>query len=118
MGAQAAAPSEIDQRASGWKPGPMPAYVIVDTLIHDPEAYEEYKALARPIAERYGGEYLVRGSEIDLIDSDLWTPTRIVIVRFPDHAAARAFNDSEEYAAVAALRHQYADSTLFIVDGD
>ena len=65
----------------------MPAYVIVDTLIHDPERYEEYKQLARPIAERYGGEYLVRGAEIDLIDHELWTPTRIVILRFPDRGS-------------------------------
>ncbi len=96
----------------------MPAYVIVDTKIHDAEGYERYKALAKPIAESYGGEYLVRGAEIDLIDDELWTPTRIVLVRFPDHAAARAFHDSDEYAAVAQLRHEYADSTLLIVDGD
>lgn len=96
----------------------MAAYVIVDTKIHDEEGYEQYKALARPIAESYGGEYLVRGGAIDLIDDDLWTPTRIVVVRFPDRAAARAFNDSEEYAAVAKLRHEYADSTLLIVDGN
>lgn len=96
----------------------MAAYVIVDTRIHDPEGYEEYKALAKPIAERYGGEYLVRGGEIDLIDTDLWTPTRIVVVRFPDRAAARAFHDSDEYRAVAELRHRYADSTLLIVEGD
>ena len=56
--------------------------------------------------------------DIDLIDDDLWTPTRIVLLRFPDAAAARAFNDSEEYAPVKALRHQYADSTLLIVEGD
>jgi uncharacterized protein (DUF1330 family) len=96
----------------------MPAYVIVDTKIHDPEAYERYKALARPIAEKYGGEYLVRGAEIDLVDAELWTPTRIVLLRFPDRAAARAFNDSEEYAPVKAMRHEHADSTLFIVEGD
>jgi uncharacterized protein (DUF1330 family) len=96
----------------------MPAYVIVDTLIHDPEQYEEYKKLARPIAERYGGEYLVRGAEIDLIDHELWSPTRIVVLRFKDRQMARAFLDSDEYAPVKAMRHQHADSTLFIVEGD
>jgi len=96
----------------------MPAYVIVDTLIHDPERYEEYKRLARPIAERYGGEYLVRGADIDLVDQELWTPTRIVVLRFADRQAARAFLDSDEYAPVKAMRHAYADSTLFIVEGD
>ena len=96
----------------------MPAYVIVDTLIHDPEKYEEYKQLARPIAERYGGEYLVRGAEIDLVDQELWTPTRIVLLRFKDRQTARAFLDSDDYAPVKAMRHEYADSTLFIVEGD
>ncbi len=96
----------------------MAAYVIVDTKIHDPERYEEYKSLARPIAESYGGEYLVRGAPIDLVDADLWSPTRIVLLRFPDRAAARAFVDSEEYAPVKRMRHEYADSTLLIVDGD
>jgi uncharacterized protein (DUF1330 family) len=96
----------------------MPAYVIVDTLIHDPEQYEEYKKLARPIAERYGGEYLVRGAEIDLVDQELWTPTRIVVLRFKDRDSARAFIDSDDYAPVKAMRHKHADSTLLIVEGD
>ena len=96
----------------------MPAYVIVDTFIHDAARYEDYKKLARPIAERYGGEYLVRGAEIDLIDQELWSPTRIVVLRFDDRQAARAFLDSDEYAPVKAMRHRYADSTLFIVEGD
>ena len=96
----------------------MPAEVIVDTLIHDAERYEDYKKLARPIAERYGGEYLVRGAEIDLIDQELWSPTRVVVLRFDDRQAARAFLDSDEYAPVKAMRHRYADSTLFIVEGD
>jgi uncharacterized protein (DUF1330 family) len=87
-------------------------------LIHDPEKYEEYKQLARPIAERYGGEYLVRGAEIDLVDQELWTPTRIVLLRFKDRQTARAFLDSDDYAPIKAMRHEYADSTLFIVEGD
>lgn len=71
-----------------------------------------------PIAESYGGEYLVRGADMDLIDQELWTPTRVVVLRFKDLEAARAFLDSDEYAPVKAMRHKYADSTLFIVEGD
>ena len=103
---------------SACDPAVMPAYVIVDTKIHDAEGYERYKALARPIAERYGGKYLVRGGEMDVVDADLWSPTRIVVVEFADMDAARAFNDSEEYAPVKALRHEFADSTLLIVSGE
>ncbi len=95
----------------------MAAYVIADTAVHDPEGYEEYKALARPIAEQYGGRYLARGGELDVVDAELWAPTRMVVIEFPDLTTARAFARSAEYAPVAELRHKYADSTVVIVDG-
>ncbi len=93
------------------------AYIIADTKILDPEGYEEYKAAARPIAERFGGAYLARGGELRVHDDDLWSPHRLVIIEFPDMAAADAFIDSDEYAPVARLRHRYAESTLVVVDG-
>ena len=95
----------------------MPAYLIVDTQITNPEAYETYKAEAKPIAEAHGGRYLVRGGEIDVIEGDLWAPTRIVVIEFPDRAAARAFVDSPDYAPVKAIRHANARCTLMLVDG-
>ena len=96
----------------------MSAFLIVDTKINNPEAYETYKQLAKPIAEKYGGVYRVRGGAIDLRESELWSPTRIVVIEFPDAASARAFVDSDEYAPVKPLRQDNADCTLFIVEGD
>ena len=95
----------------------MSAYVIVDTKINDPEAYEIYKAKAKPIAESYGGIYRTRGGEIEVLEADLWTPTRIVVLEFPDMQAARDFANSDEYAPVKAIRHANAKCTLIIVDG-
>ncbi len=95
----------------------MSAYVIVDTKIENPEIYEEYKKLAKPIAEQYGGVYRARGGELDVRESDLWTPTRMVIIEFPDMDSARAFVDSEEYAPVQPMRQNNAKCTLVIVDG-
>ena len=68
----------------------MKAYLIADTAISDAATYDRYRAEARPIAERHGGEYLARGGALDVIEADLWTPTRLVIIGFPDAAAARA----------------------------
>ena len=96
----------------------MSAFLIVDTKIKNPVVYEEYKQMAKPIAEKYGGVYRARGGEIDLIEDTLWTPTRVVIIEFPDTKSARAFVDSEEYAPVKPLRTENADCTLFILDGD
>ncbi len=95
----------------------MNAYVIVDTLIENPEKYEEYKKLAKPIAEKYGGIYRTRGGDMEIRETDLWTPTRMVIVEFPDMDAARAFVDSEEYAPVKLLRTDNARCTLAILEG-
>jgi len=93
------------------------AYLIVDTKIENEDAYEEYKKLARPIAEKYGGTYRARGGEMDVLETDLWSPTRLVIIEFPDMIAARAFVDSEEYAPVKPLRRNNAECTLLILDG-
>jgi uncharacterized protein (DUF1330 family) len=95
----------------------MPAYLVVDTDIQNADEYEKYKALARPIAEKYGGVYRVRGGAMDLLENDLWTPTRMVIIEFPDAQAARAFVDSEEYAPVKPLRRNNARCTMAILDG-
>lgn len=95
----------------------MSAFLVVDTRIKDPDRYEAYKALAGPIVEKYGGVYRVRGGRIDLQESDCWSPTRIVIIEFPDMASARAFMDSDEYAPIRPMRRNNADCTLFIVEG-
>ena len=71
----------------------------------------------RPNGRTVRGTYRARGGELDIIEDDLWAPTRIVVVEFPDIEAARQFLNSEEYAPVAALRHANADCTVVIVEG-
>ncbi|HEU0221954.1 MAG TPA: DUF1330 domain-containing protein [Paracoccaceae bacterium] len=95
----------------------MPAYIIADTEITDPVAYDEYKAKARPLAEKWGGEYLARGGRLAVDDADRWTPVRLVLIRFPSFEAAEAFLASEDYAPLKALRRANAKSTLVVVEG-
>ena len=45
----------------------MPAYIVVQIDVKDPHAYEEYKALAPPSIEAYGGRYIVRGGEVETL---------------------------------------------------
>lgn len=95
----------------------MSAYLLVDTRIHDAAVYETYKTAVVPLIARHGGEYLVRGGRIDALESDLWAPTRLVIIRFPDRTAAHSFLDDPDYAPVKPLRQASADCTLAVVDG-
>ena len=93
------------------------AYVLVDTKISNNDNYEVYKSKAKPIAEKFGGKYLTRGGEMDVVQSDLWSPTRLVLVEFPSIEKARAFHSSEDYADVKKIRIENAESTLVILEG-
>jgi uncharacterized protein (DUF1330 family) len=95
----------------------MAAYVIVDTKLENPEAYEEYKQKARPIVEKFGGVYRARGGKMEVLESDLWTPSRVVVIEFPSMAQAKTCLGSAEYLAVRPLRHANAKATLLILDG-
>ena len=54
---------------------------------------------------------------MDVVQNDLWSPTRLVLVEFPSIDNARAFHNSEEYADVKKLRLENAESTLVIIEG-
>ena len=54
---------------------------------------------------------------MDIVQNDLWSPTRLVLVEFPSINNARAFHDSNDYADVKKLRLENAESTLVILEG-
>ncbi len=94
----------------------MPAFLIAEVDVHDPVAYEAYKTLAGPAVARYGGEYIARGGSAELLEG--WpTPRRVVIIRFPDVAAVKAWHASPEYAPARAIRDRAATSRLQVVEG-
>ena len=94
-----------------------PAYLIVDTKIREPESYEDYKKLAKPIVESFGGEYLARGGELHIDQDDLWSPSRIVLVKFPSLEQAKSFLNSEQYQSAKALRLNSSRATLTVIEG-
>lgn len=95
----------------------MAIYMIVDVDIHDLDSYEIYKSQAALIVSKFGGEYLVRGGAHEVLENDLWTPTRMVIIRFPDKESALEFINSDEYAPFKKIRQDNSDSTVLIVEG-
>ncbi len=94
----------------------MPAYLIADVALTDAAAYEPYKAAVPAIVARHGGEYLVRGGDFEIIEGT-WTPTRLVLFRFPNRAAIHAFLDDPDYAPFKALRLRLATTDSVAVDG-
>lgn len=94
----------------------MTAYVIADVKVTDTAAYETYKALTPNAISKNGGRFLSRGGETAVMEGG-WLPNRVVILEFPDMAAARAFYDSPEYREAREARRNAADFNMIIVDG-
>jgi uncharacterized protein (DUF1330 family) len=94
----------------------MPAYVIVETDIHDPAGYEEYKRLAAPTVALYGGKYLARGGKHEVFEGE-WKPTRLVILEFPSIARAKEWLHCPEYAPIKEIRHRTAKTKMVVVEG-
>ena len=95
----------------------MAAYLLVDTLLENPDLYEEYKLKAKPIIEKHGGEYLARGGQLTVREADLWTPQRLVLIRFSDVETANRCMDSEEYRQILPISKQSAKRTMVVLDG-
>jgi uncharacterized protein (DUF1330 family) len=96
----------------------MAAYLIVDTLLNDANLYEEYKSKARPLIEKFGGEYLARGGPMILRETDLWSPSRLVLIRFADVETANRCLDSFEYQQILTISKKSARRTAVVLEGE
>jgi uncharacterized protein (DUF1330 family) len=82
----------------------MAAYLVATVRISDPAKFADYAKAIAGLSERFGGDYLVRGKVSEVLEGDTDPDERVVISRFPDAEAARAYLRSPEYQAGAALR--------------
>jgi uncharacterized protein (DUF1330 family) len=94
----------------------MTAYVIVDINVTDPIRYEDYKRLAAPTVELYGGKYIARGGKTETLEGD-WSPTRLVILQFDNSDQAKSWLNSSEYSEARSLRHETAISNMVVIEG-
>ncbi len=94
----------------------MPAYVIVDIEITDPQQYERYKTLAPATVAAFGGRYVARGGATLSLEGG-WQSGRLVILEFDSLDRARAWHDSPAYRAARTLRQSATRSRMIAVEG-
>ena len=92
-------------------------YMIGDVDIHNKEEYQKYMEKVKPMIESFGGEYLIRGGEIDALETNLWEPTRMVLVKFPDKNLAMSWYNSNEYKPFKRIRFETTTSNIIMVEG-
>ena len=96
----------------------MPAYMVaVCNITNMKPELKEYAEKSAALSAQHGGKYLVRGPYAELYEGDLLEGKSVIVTEYPSMADLKAFIDSDEYAPVKQMRHDFADSTLLIVEG-
>ena len=95
----------------------MSVYVIADVReVRDRDALVEYRRRNTDAVASHGGRFVVRGGEATLLEGT-WDTVRMVVIEFPDAAAARAWWESEEYAPLKAMRREASDTNIVLLEG-
>ncbi len=94
----------------------MPAYVVLDIDVTDPVTYEEYKQLSPVSLAAYGGTFVARGGQTEVLEGS-WKPKRLVILRFESVERAKQWLDSEEYRPARAIRLKAAKTSMIVTEG-
>ncbi len=94
----------------------MPAYVVAEVEIVNPEGYKAYTQQVPATIEKYGGRFLVRGGKAHVLEGD-WPDVRRVIIEFPTLDAAQKWWDSTEYAEPKEMRRANSKGRLILIEG-
>lgn len=75
----------------------MAGFIIATVTITNPEAFGRYAATIAGLAEKYGGEQVFKGGVLEVLEGNSPRNERIVVTRFPDTDAARAYLNDPVY---------------------
>ncbi|MDE0561410.1 DUF1330 domain-containing protein [Algoriphagus sp. NF] len=93
----------------------MPAYIIVQVDISDPQQYEAYKKLTPDTVKAFGGKFVLRGNPVEALEGS-WDHDRLVMLEFADKETARQWYYSKEYQAAKEIRESAAQAKFFLVE--
>jgi uncharacterized protein (DUF1330 family) len=94
----------------------MPAYVVTEIEVRDPEGHEAYRQAAPSTLEAFGGKIVAHGGEVAVLEGD-GEPKRMVVAEFPDLDAAKRWYASDAYQAAKKLREHTATLRMVAVEG-
>lgn len=94
----------------------MAAYIIADVTVTDADRMARYREWSTRAMQEHGAEVLVRGGDFEVLEGP-WRPGRLVVLKFPDRAAAQRFYHSETYTHARSLRQGAGIMRMVVVDG-
>jgi len=94
----------------------MAAYFVCTMTIHDPETYRKYTALTPALVARHGGKFLTRGDPVTTHEGEIFEE-RLVLLEFPDRAAAEAWYSDPDYQDAARFRRASSKGRMILQEG-
>ena len=91
-------------------------YVLLQVNVNDPEVFKKYPELSEKIISKFGGKYLFRGGEFEVLEGS-WDFKRNVLVEFENISKAQEWYNSSEYQEALKIRSNSATSNLIIIEG-
>jgi uncharacterized protein (DUF1330 family) len=90
----------------------MAAYIVATVRITDPARFAEYGKAIAGLSEQHGGQAVVKGPVAEVLEGEGLVGERVVVSRFPDADAARAYIASAQYQTARAQRDGAADVVM------
>ena len=75
----------------------------------------EYLQRIDATLQPFDGHFIVHGGQNEVLEGT--NPGTLIVIEFPDRAAAAQWYASSEYQAILPLRTENADGTVFLIDG-
>ena len=94
----------------------MTAYVVAQLSIHDRALYDRYAAGFFPTLQPFGGRLLAADEGPQVLEGD-WARDKLVLIAFPDAAAAKAWAASAAYQAIAVDRLAGSEAVVLLAQG-
>ena len=94
----------------------MSGFAIFNIDVKKPEEYKEYVEKVKPIAEKFGGDNIIRGGETKIVEGN-WSYPRTVVIKFPSFQRALDWYNSEEYEPIKQIRLDNSVSNGIIIKG-
>lgn len=94
----------------------MPSYAIahLHSVTMGPDIAEYLERIDATLAP-FQGRFLIHGARAEAMEGE-WTAD-VIVIEFPDRAAAHGWYESPAYQAILPLRLNNATGVAFLVDG-
>ena len=94
----------------------MAAYIVLNSKITDPQGLDAYRSAVGATFDGHRSTMLVANNEAVTLEGEPHG-SRVVIIHFPDRAAAMAWYESAAYQAIIGLRLAATEGSMLLVDG-